>query len=170
MNNKEIDAKRIRLGKMTYFDTEYNGSAISPIDTYVFMVDINGTYVNPFNVLEELPVYDRVPYTNTTLDGEDFGTKIVLAQGEVQDGLCVVLERIDFADSLGAEKVSLNDLEKYMMRTSRFFIDRLDLIENNKAYKKGHYRKLIESDKEKLTRFEKFIESCERYKKPQYTK
>jgi len=174
MKETKIDAKRIRLGKVTYFDTDYNGSAVPPVDAYAFLVDVGGTYINPFNLVDELPVYDRVPYTNTTKDGEDFGSKIVLKQGEVQDGPCYVLERINVEDYYGVSDISLSMLEDFIIESNKFFIDRAELLEDNikngSLLRKRYAKKKLVEDKKTMEKFISFLADCEREKGMQFSK
>lgn len=125
MGHTKISADKVRIGQIRYFDAEMNASEIPEEKAYAFLVDINGTYINPFNPLEEVPVYDRVNYTNTTLDGETYGTKIKLVNGEVQEGMCYILEKGDGRDIFDKDIVSLKDMEDYMFKSSDFFVDRL---------------------------------------------
>ncbi len=174
MKETMIDAKRIRLGKVTYFDTEHNGSAVPPVEAYAFLVDVGGFYVNPFNIVDELPVYDRVPYSNTTKDGEDYGTKIVLKQGEVMDGPCYVLDRINVAEYYGVTDVSLSMLEEFIIRSNKFFIDRPELLEDNinngNLFRKKYAKKKLNEDQKKMKKFIGFLADCEREKGVQFSK
>ncbi len=182
--NNNIDAKRIRMGKITYFDVEHNGSLVPPIDTYVFMVNVNGTYINPFNLNMELPVYDRVPYSNTTRDGESYGTKIKHVQGEVENGPCIVLDKTDVGRLYGEEKISTDMLEEYMLRSDKFFIDRIELYEKIKTKKnlfwaldnrlatirKRDVSQQYFDDMEKLDKYKEFLNECEKENKEHYSR
>jgi hypothetical protein len=162
MRERMIDSKRIRLGRVTYFDKEHNGTVVPSVDAYVFLVNVNGVYVNPFNVADELPVYDRVPYSNTTRDGHDYGTKIVLANGEVKEGPCYVMEKIDVGEYYGKKKMSLDMLEECILSSEKFFIDRIGILEKmggSPRRKYYNHRKLIR-DLDQLNRFNEFMDSC----------
>ena len=125
MRHTKISADKVRIGQVRYFDMERNATEIPEDKAYAFLVNINGVYINPFSPLEEVPVYDRTNYTNTTLDGESFGTKIVLASGEVKEGFCYVLEKISGKEIFNKDIVTIRDLEDYMFDTNDFFFDRL---------------------------------------------
>ena len=168
-----INSEKIRLGKITYYDVEHNGSVVPSVDAYVFMININDTYINPFNILMDLPVYDRMPYSNTTKDGENYGTKIKHVQGEEKDGPCVVLENINLSEYYGLEYMSLNMLKEFMIRSNKYFIDRANLIEDefnfskskvtNRSNKKYAVNKLLD-DKIKEENLKGFLEGCEEEK------
>ena len=162
MKNNMIDTKRIRLAKRTYFDIGHDGSVVPTVDAYAFLVNVNGTYVNPFNIAEELPIFDRVPYSNTTLDGEDFGTKIVLVQGELKGGECYVLEKMDLSKYYGKDKMSLSMLEDIILASTQFFVDRIELLEEKggSPRRKSIARRIIAEDKLKRKKFRDFIEEC----------
>ena len=162
MKNNMIDAKRIRLGKKTYFDVTNNGSVVPSVDAYAFLINVNGTYVNPFNLAEEVPIFDRLPYSNTTLDGEDYGTKIELAQGDLKSGECYVLEKMDISEYYGKDEMSLGMLEDIIIASNKFFIDRIGLLEEKggSPRRKHIARRKILDDKIKLKKFKDFIEEC----------
>ena len=105
MLNIKIDSKKLKLAQIKYFDVEHNGLEVTGQDVYAFLYDVNGTYVNPFNVFEEMPVYKRLPYSNTTLDGDDYGSKITLAQGEPVDGLSYVISNTSMEDLFGNKEL-----------------------------------------------------------------
>lgn len=151
MRNERVDAKRLRVAQVRYFDVEKNASEIPEETAYVFLVNVNGTYINPFNPLEEVPVYDRAWYGNVTENGESYGTKIVLVNGEVQEGVCYILESFDVRDIFEKEVISMKDIEDYMFDSKLYFIDRIELNENRKL-----------NPMEKLRRNKKIVEDIEK--------
>ena len=132
MKHTKISADKVRIGQMRYFDKKGNGTEIPEEKAYAFLVNVNGVYINPFNPFEEVPVYDRTNYTNTTLDGVSYGTKIVLASGEVKDGPCYVLEKGDGREIFDKEEVTIKDLEDYMFASQDFFFDRMEVAKANR--------------------------------------
>ncbi len=132
MRHTKISADKVRIGQMRYFDIERNGTEILEDKAYAFLVKVNGVYINPFNPFEEIPVYDRTKYTNTTLDGESYGTKIELACGEVKEGPCYVLEKLDGRDIFDKEEITISDMEDYMFASQDFFFDRMEVAKNNR--------------------------------------
>ena len=72
---KLISTDKLSLAKVKYFDVKHNGVEVTGEDPYVFLLNINNTYINLFDPVENLPVYDRLPYSNTTMSGVDFGSK-----------------------------------------------------------------------------------------------
>ena len=157
----KIKLKRLKLARVKYFDKEHNGAEVNDIDAYAFLYEKDGEYVNLFNPAREYPVYGRVPYTNTTRDGEDFGSKIVLRSGEVESGPCYIIDMEDCSKFFGKDKMSLDSLKQYMMMSSSFFIDRLEMMqEGTKREKILHYKK-IQQDRTMHARFNQFMDSHE---------
>ena len=134
-NNKMIRADKVRLAKIKYFDLEHNGVEITSDDPYVFLIKVKDSYVNLFDPTEDMPVYDRLPYSNTTKDGEDFGSKILLIQGDTKEGLCYVLENTKLKDLFDRDLISINDLIKYMISSDKYFVDRKEYILDSSLFK-----------------------------------
>ena len=134
MKSTNVNTSKLRLAQVRYFDEEKNGTEIPRIKAYAFLQEVNGVYVNLLDPTEELPVYERTPYTNTTLDGEDFGTKIILAQGEEKEGPCFVLEKVNVRELFGRDIVTIEDVEKYVLKSEMFFVDRMSLIKEKKGF------------------------------------
>ena len=177
-----IDSKKIRLGKVSYYSMSHNGSCVPPIDAYVFMVNVNGVYVNPFNEEMNFPVYDRSPYSCTTRDGDDYGNLIQNVQGEDRNGTCIVLERFDVGESFGEKELSLGMLEDYILSSNKFFVDRLNLIQENisdnvilrflqeKSKKCKYKRSQLLKDKKSLSQLTSFLWDCDVEEPFQYRK
>ena len=149
-----METKNVKLAQVRYFDTYHNGVEIPEIKAYTFLYKQGDYYINYLNPSEELPVYDRVPYTNTTLDGFDFGTKIVLAQGECMDGPCYVIENIGVDNIFGMDTITSEQLEEFVLKSNLFFVDRLGLINNKKVISINS--KYLE-DVEKMKAFRKYM-------------
>ncbi len=129
--NKKIKSDKIRLAKLKYFDVEHNGVEVTREDPYVFLVKVNDSYINLFDPLEEMPVYDRLPYSNVARTVGDYGTKIRLIQGEEKEGLCYVIENVDIGNLLGKDVIKVSDLINYMYRSEDLFVDRKELLVND---------------------------------------
>ena len=159
MNNNEVNISKLKLAQLRYFDTKKNGSMIPDLNAYVFLVKINDTYINLFNPLEELPIFDRVPYSNATKDGVEFGTKLFLAQGQLQDGPCYIVDSISINSLFNKEKISLKDIENYILKSNRFFVDRLDLLERRRDVIGAKRRRIVKNDIVKQELLKEYFES-----------
>lgn len=158
--NKLVNTNNIKLAKVKYFDVEHNGVEVAKEDPYVFLYKLGDTYVNLFDPIENLPVYSRVPYSNTTRSGEDFGSKIVLTQGETKNGLCYVMENVEVKKLFNKDIISVSDLMNYMIHSEKFFLDRKDFLLNSSIFKVSRkVRAKYYSDLTKTEDFEYFVNS-----------
>ena len=129
----KIRTENLRLAQLRFYETQRNGTEILPMLAYAFLLKNGDQYINILNPEEEYPVYGRVPYSNTTISGEDYGTKIILLSGEERDGLCYVLENRSVSSMFGnKEEISFQELQKYVMFSSDFFVDRMKIVEEEK--------------------------------------
>lgn len=159
MENRNLNLKNVKLARIKYFDVKHNGAEVNDIDAYAFLYEKNGQYANILNPERELPVYGRVPYTNTTLDGEDFGTKIVHKAGEVQDGPCYIIDVEDCSRLFQCTEIGLSKLKQYVLQSSKFFIDRYGMLkEGTRNERLLHYKKM-QQDKKMVNAFNEFVES-----------
>ena len=166
MRNLKVDTSKVKLAQLRYFNLERKASEIPEDKVYAILVEVNGTYINVLNPLEELPVFDRSPYTNTTPDGKhEFGNQLFLINGELQDGPCYILEREDMKGELRREKVSISDIENYVLNSKLFFVDRVELLEKDKRLARDrYYKKLYLEDIRKLTKLNEYLNSFKKEK------
>ena len=155
----KINTKDLRIAEVRYFDTLHNGVLVPSVEAYVLLQKIGDQYVNVFHPEVEYPIYERVPYSNTTMDGWDFGTKIIQVSGECKDGLCYVMARTPIQDVLRVNQITREELEKVILKSNVFFIDRIDLL---KKQKNSFFNKQLWDDKKKMKEFQQYIDSCER--------
>lgn len=159
MLDKEIDTDKLKLAKLKYFDKKRMGVEVSEINAYAFLVNIDGKYVNVFDEsLSDIPVFDRTFYSNTTSSGIDFGTKLIYLSGKLETGPCYIVEQNDMKQKLGSSVVSLSDIERYILDSNDYFIDRESILSNpNMSRKEKRKYKLKrffdQKEKEKLDEF-----------------
>jgi len=172
MDKFEIKTERLKLAQIRHFSKAHNGVEVPRNKAYVFLYKLGeDKYVNLFNTMQELPVYERVPYSNTTKEGLDYGTKIVLASGEEKSGPCFVVENIGMDNLFGEEKISLEQLKQFVFASNLFFIDRPTLVEEKVRGKSPIDRfvafdKKYREDKKKAESFQQYLNTCveeERY-------
>ena len=166
MRNVKVDTSKLRLAQLRYFNLERKASEIPDEKAYAVLVEVNGTYVNVLNPIEELPVLDRSPYTNTTPDGQhEFGNQLFLINGELQDGPCYILERGNLRDHLRRETVSISDIENYVLNSKEFFVDRVELIEKDrKLLRDKYFKRLYLEDIKNLNKFNEYLDSFDKEK------
>lgn len=123
---EKIKTKDLKLATLRYFSEENRGVEVdSPLGCYAFLVEIGkDTYVNPFNPLEEYPIFKRVPYSNTTMSGEDYGTKIMSVNNILREGPCYVLSDSSIVEYFSGEEIDLEVLEEYMLKSRGYFRER----------------------------------------------
>ena len=163
MENKKLKASSIRLAKVKYYDAKRGGVEVSDIDAYAFLYRYGEEYVNIFDLGESLPVFERVPYSNTTLDGEDFGTKLMLVGGDdTKSGACYILEKTTAKDLMGEDQVSVDSLQDYLLRSNDFFVDRLSILDDETTMiNKSLYYHTYLSDKRRMYTLKKYFGSHE---------
>ena len=170
MRGIEIDKGRVKLAQVRYFDIERNASEIPEDKVYVVLINVNGTYINALNPFEELPVYQRTPYSNVTSDGRhEYGNKIQLVNGEEKDGVCFILELVDLGYEFRKDKVTIEDIENYVLNSKLFFKDRIKLLQGKRRLQKSLYdKKLLVEDMNKLNKFNEYISSYREEKVKKY--
>jgi len=155
----KINTKDLRIAQVRYFDTMHNGVEVPLMEAYAFLLKTENCYVNILDPEKDYPVYDRVPYSNTTRDGIDFGTKIILVSGECEDGLCYVIEKVSVKDILKVEEVTRKELEIMAEKSKLFFIDLFDI---HKAQKKTIFNGQFREEQKKMKEFQKYLDFCEK--------
>ncbi len=163
-----IDTKKLRLAQIRYFDKEKKSSEISEEQVYAFLYEVNGTFVNVLNFTREYPVFERSTYTNFTADGEPFGNKIVLRNGNIETGLCYIIERTDCNRLLDCDEISIDNLLLYIINSDKFFIDRIGILEKATGLSRVIIKRRLKEDYKKLDTFYEYLDSKEEAK--QYKK
>lgn len=166
MENKKVDTRRLRLAKIKVFNKEDGGSEFLPKGVeapYVFLYDVNGTYVNLFNPVEELPICERAPYAICDAKGEDYGTYMWSISGELQDGPFYLMNAHSCKnDIFSDDEITMEHLREYMLRSGRFFYDRADIIKSLPLKERIKYRDLLRSDEIKHHKFDEYVSSREK--------
>ena len=126
MKNYIIPVERIKKAQLRYFDG--NGTEIPEIKAYTIFIKKEDTYVNLFNFMTECNVYERLPYSNSTQSGEDYGTKIRLVCGKEERGICYVLESGKMDELSRYDSIPLMDLYKIILKSDDYYFDRKDII------------------------------------------
>ena len=162
---KSLPVEKIKKAQLRYFDEEHNGVEIPEMKAYTIFIEADGSYINLFTGLDNYNVYERLPYTNTTQGGEDFGTKIRLVSGKEEDGVCYVLELKDMPELKGKETISDRELFDIVLKSEDFYFDRLDLL-NAYPHLVGFFEKqaIKKKDKESLKKLFKYLDDREKEK------
>ncbi len=161
MENKKLyfDINKVWLAEMKYYSKEDNGIEYSDPLSYAFVVDLDeGEYANPFDFVDDLPVFERVPYANYTSDGVGYGTKVRLIGKVDKTGPCFVLCKK--AKELGfvGDMVSSEQLADYMIikRDKLYFKDRKPFLADKLNYARELCR-VTEMDDENHSKMVSFL-------------
>ena len=178
MRNLEVKSSNLRLAQLRYYELERHASEILDNKAFAVILEVNTfnkdedgnyiyNYINVFNPLETLPVFDRTPYTNVTPDGLcEFGNKLELKSGEEKDGPCLILETGNLGDDLRKEKVTINDIKNYVLKSKLFFVDRVELLEKDRRLLRDnkYYKRLYLEDVQRLNKLKEYFASFDKEK------
>jgi len=157
---QEIKVENLSRAALRYYSEKDNGIECSENLSEVFLVKISeGVYINPFNPLEMYPVFRRAPYANVLMpSGEDYGFKVWLVGGTEQTGPCYVLSSDRTGLIFKREKVTVGELEDYILSSGKYFKDRkgiaLERIRKNPIQMLRVIKKDEDAEKKMLDFFE----------------
>lgn len=159
-NDKELfKVKDLRLAAIKYYSEEANGIELTDPIGYVILEELREDfYANPFDVLDFTPVYERLPYANTTKDGMDYGSKLRHVINEEKSGPCYVLTRMKFTDYFDSDLITRKDLEEYILNSSYYFRDRKEIAMKNLKKHPVKMFKVLYEDAKSEEKFSKFFE------------
>lgn len=126
--NQKISTENLRPVGLRYFSEKENGMEVSKNLGYAFLVKVDeNLYINPFEPLETYPLFDRLPYTNVTSYGEEFGSKIELVCGEEKTGPCYITLAEDSTKIFKKDSITVGELEDFILRSRYYFMDRREI-------------------------------------------
>ena len=166
MIRKTIDTSKLKLAKIKIYDAEGKGSYHFPEgveEPYAFLYEVNGTFVNIFNPLADLPVCERTHYAFCNKEGEDIGCYVTHVQGELTDGPYYVMNPRDCRSVIFSDdEIEMERLKQYVLRSGHFFLERLDIIKSLPIMEKRKYRKIAREDQERHDKFNKLVTASEK--------
>ncbi len=163
MKEYRIAVKDLRKAKIRYYETD-KGCEIPELEAYALLIKIGDEYRNVVRPLEECNVYDRVPYSNRTQGGDDFGTKIVLASGKEEDGICYIIEK-NLDAFTGKDYVTVREIDDEIINNlDVFYFDRWDLCFEDGVPINKNSKIVKKADRERRKKFIEFLESKEKQK------
>lgn len=125
---EKIDTKNLYLAELKRCDKDRGVELMDPL-SYVFVYQQDDSFYNIITK-EEYPTYKRVPYSNDTADGEDYGTKVKLLNNIDVTGPCYLLTSAKGKELFAKDSVELKEIENYILNSSYFFKDRVDIAIN----------------------------------------
>lgn len=149
----KVNTKDLKVAEVRYYDVDHRGLEYTKPVSHVILLNRGDTYVNLLNPGEFSPIYKRVPSTTNACGTEDyFGTKIEQVCGEFVSGEAWLLSDIDFSGVFESAEVDIHDVEDYVILSSDFYHNRVDVIQQRLDREKISYRekrelvKIIEQD------------------------
>lgn len=166
MDIVNITTERLKLAQVRFYSESHRGVEIPREKAYAFLYRLeDDQYINLLDPLNELPVYERVPYANSFQNGESYGTKISLVSGDSKSGACYVMENIGFDRIFEEKTITMDQLKKYILASDKFFIDRPKIVEDS-VQGKGFVDRFIafdkkyRDDKKKQEEFQQYLLGC----------
>ena len=124
---EKFNTSDLYLAEVKYANKEKGIEVMEPI-SYAFVYHQDDSFYNVITK-EEHPTYERVPYPNRTIDGEDYGTKVRLVNDIDKSGECYLL--ISNCKGLFKEdKVSKDTIDEYILNSTYYFKDRVGIAIN----------------------------------------
>lgn len=119
---EKFSTSDLYLAEVKYADKEKGIEVMEPI-SYAFVYHKDNSFYNVITK-EEYPTYERVPYPNSTID---YGTKVKLLNDIDNTGECYLLTGIKCRELFEKDKVQLETIEDYILNSSCYFKDRVDI-------------------------------------------
>ena len=132
------------LADLKKFDVEANGFEFDSSISKGFFVRVGDKFINPFDPFDERSVYARSNCYGEYSESDQFGTKLVLANGSGYDEYAWILStEVIFAD--------LQEIENFILYSNKFFKDRINiaskrLVDSNDLHEKYRMYRILEKD------------------------
>lgn len=158
----KIEVSKLVLADLRIYDKKF-GVEVDFDMPKVLLIEKDGVYHNVFNEEEVYPLCKRLPYSNTTLDGDSYGTKLSVNEKELEKniGLCAIEDdKTSILEDCNSSYIDLKNLEDKVINSDLFFKDRATILykranELTSKRKARKLMKLVERDYEKLKHYEK---------------
>lgn len=156
---QEIKTEDLRTVGIRYFSEKDNGIEVSKNLGFAFLYRLGeDNYVNLFNPVSNYPLFVRVPYSNVTSDGEEYGSKVALVCGEEKTGPCYVTIYEKATDLFKKDVVTIGEVEDYMLSSQYYFVDRSDIAKTRLPKNSAQMRKIMAADGKSYAEMEEFFE------------
>lgn len=159
----EFNVENLHLAEIKYLSLENGGVELGEPVSYVFLFkrpERDRFYLNPISFVDTYAVFKRVPYSNTTRDGEDYGSKMKIVGNDyyLESGICYVLSSTTAREIFEKDTVSKEELEDYILASDKYFVDR-ELIAKERMDKDSfRMKRIIAKDKKSEEKYIKFFE------------
>ncbi len=157
---KIVNRSELILADLRIYDIGY-GVEVDLDMPKVLLKQIDGVFCNVFNENESYPLLKRLPYSNTSKDGDTYGNKlqVVGEKLESKEGLCAVESIEDFFKDDDKKIMSIEELEEMVINSELFFKDRAEILyrrasEITSSRKARKIMKKVERDYDKLLHYQ----------------
>lgn len=157
--DQKIRTENLRTVGIRYFSKKENGVEVSRNLGFAFLFKIDENhFVNLFNPISDYPVFIRVPYSNVTNYGEEYGSKMSLVSGEANTGPCYVTISETATELFNKEVVTVGEVEDYILSSPYYFVDRSDIAMTRLRKKTIQMHKIMEADEKSYAEMKDFFE------------
>lgn len=158
---EKFNTSDLYLAEVKYADKEKGIEVMEPI-SYAFVYHQDNSFYNVITK-EEHPTYERVPYPNRTIDGEDYGTKVKLLNDIDITGECYLLIS-NCKDLFKEDKVSKDTIDEYMLNSTYYFKDRVGIAINRLTELKQPFKmiRIIKNEYSKKEEIDEYFKERER--------
>lgn len=159
----EFNVENLHLAEIRYLSLEDGGVELGDPIGYVFLVkraERDRVYLNPISFDDDYAVFKRMPYSNTTKDGEDYGSKMKIVGNDyyLESGICFVLSDITAREIFEKDVVSMEELEDKILASNKYFVDREFIATERMDKEPFKMRRIIAKDKKDKEKYIKFFE------------
>ena len=159
---EKFNTSDLYLAEVKYADKEKGIEVMEPI-SYAFVYHQDNSFYNVITK-EEHPTYERVPYPNRTIDGEDYGTKVRLLSDIDTNGECYLLTRTKCSELFKKDSVELDTIEDYILNSTYYFKDRVGIAINRLTELKQPFKmiRIIKNEYSKKEEIDEYFRERER--------
>lgn len=160
----EFNVENLHLAEIRYLSLENNGVEFGNPLGYVFLFkrdERDRVYLNLISFAnDDYAVFKRLPYSNTTKDGEDYGSKLKIVGNDyyLKSGICFVLSNTTTREIFEKDVVSKEELEDYILASDKYFVDREFIATQRMDEEPFRMKRIIARDKKDEEKYIKFFE------------
>ena len=124
-----MKTRDIKIAELKFFDKDH-GIEVSGVQSYGLIAKIGrNSYLNILNPYDDYPIFERVPYSNCSRDGLEYGTKVIsVGDAELESGPCWIIGGECLFDEIGKETIKGGDIEDFVLKSPLYYKDRLPLV------------------------------------------
>lgn len=156
----EFNVENLHLAEIRYLSLENNGVEFGNPIGYTFLMNRDSIYMELICCSSDIPVLKRLPFSNTTRDGEDYGSKMAVVGNKcyLESGPCYVLSNTTTREIFEKDVVSKEELEDYILASDKYFVDRKFIATERMDKEPSRMKRIIAKDKKDEEKYIKFFE------------